>query len=64
LRFVFAPFVGSLALYHFAPPSKRMNYGELIDVVPLMDEVGLRGELQLLDGKRITLGSLRGKWLM
>jgi hypothetical protein len=59
-----APFVGSLALYHFAPPTKRMNYGELIDVVPLMDEVGMQGELQLLDGKRITLGSLRGKWLM
>lgn len=59
-----APFVGSLALYHFAPPAQRMNYGELIDVVPLMDEAGMPGELQLLDGKRITLGSLRGKWLM
>lgn len=59
-----APFVGSLALYHFAPPAQRMNYGELIDVVPLMDEAGVQGELHLLDGKRITLGSLRGKWLM
>jgi hypothetical protein len=36
----------------------------LIDVVPLMDEAAMQGELQLLDGKRITLGALRGKWLM
>ncbi len=42
-----APFVGSLALYHFAPPAQRMNYGELIDVVPLMDEAGMPGELIL-----------------
>lgn len=53
-----APFAGSLALYHFAPPDSRMNYGDLIEPLPLPQE-----PLVTLDGSSPTIAGLRGKWM-
>jgi len=54
-----APIVGSTALYHLAPPKSRMNYGELI-APGVLPDITLAG----LDGTPVSLGSLRGKWIM
>ena len=53
------PFVAAMAMYYFAPPTERMNYGELIEP-NLLPDIALAG----LDGKPVRLGSLRGKWVM
>lgn len=53
------PFVAATALYVFAPPGDRMNYGELIEPRLVPDVT-----LARLDGKLLQLADLRGKWLM
>lgn len=53
-----APFAGSLALYHFAPPDSRMNYGDLIDPAPLPQE-----PLAAFQGTADSTSALRGKWV-
>jgi len=53
------PFVASIGLYYFSPPSERMNYGELLPPKPL-PEMLVTG----LDGKPVQLGSLKGKWVL
>jgi hypothetical protein len=54
-----APFVAAAVVSRYFPPESRMNYGELIDPVPL-PEVGL----VTLEGKEFQTSSLRGKWVM
>lgn len=53
------PLAASYGLYYLAPPSERMNYGELLQPKPLP-------EIQLtdLDGQPVQLGSLKGKWVL
>jgi len=53
------PFLAATALYIFAPPKQRMNYGELIEPM-LLPDIGL----SMLDGKSLQLADLRGKWVM
>lgn len=53
------PLAASYGLYYFAPPSERMNYGELLQPKPL-PEMQLLG----LDGQPVPLGSLKGKWVL
>jgi cytochrome oxidase Cu insertion factor (SCO1/SenC/PrrC family) len=53
------PIVASYGLYFFGPPRKGMNYGELISARPLPAH-----QLTTLDGRRFSLGELRGKWVM
>ncbi len=54
-----APIVGSTALYYFAPPKSRMNYGDLI-ALSVLPDITMNG----LDGKPVRLADLRGKWTM
>ena len=52
-----APVAASYLLYYFWPPGQTVNYGELIEPVPLPDP-----RLALADGKPFQLSQLRGKW--
>lgn len=54
------PFVASTALYYFAQPKNRMNYGDLIAPPAQLPDLALVE----LDGKPLRLSSLRGKWTM
>jgi hypothetical protein len=54
-----APFLAALVVHRYYPPDARMNYGELIEPVPLPNEI-----LHSLDGKPYPLSTLRGKWVM
>lgn len=54
------PIVGSTALYYLAPPSDRMNYGDLI--TPPRPLPGL--VLADLNGSAFDFATLRGKWTM
>ena len=53
------PFIAATALYLFAPPRERMNYGELIEP-KLLPDITLAG----LDGRPLRMTDLRGKWVM
>jgi cytochrome oxidase Cu insertion factor (SCO1/SenC/PrrC family) len=53
------PLVAALIAYHFFPPAGRTNYGELIEPRPMP-----RVTLERLDGGRLTLAELKGKWVM
>jgi hypothetical protein len=53
------PLAASYGLYYLAPPSERMNYGELLQPKPLPEM-----QLMDLDGQPVQLGSLKGKWVL
>ena len=54
-----APFLAATLVHRYYPPDSRMNYGELIEPVPLPNAI-----LQSLEGKPYPLSALRGKWVM
>src|SRR5215510_3309933 len=54
-----APVVASYLLYYFWPPSRTVNYGELIEPRPLPDV-----PLALADGSPFRLSQLKGKWIL
>lgn len=54
-----APVAASYLLYYFSPPAHTVNYGELIEPLPLPDV-----PLVLADGSPFRLSQLRGKWVL
>jgi len=54
-----APVAASYLLYYLWPPERTVNYGELIEPLPLPDP-----KLALADGASFRLSQLRGKWLL
>ena len=54
-----APVVASYLVYHFWPPARTVNYGELIGPLPLPDL-----PLALADGSPFRLSQLKGKWVL
>lgn len=54
-----APIVASYAAYYWFTPSKRVNYGELLETAPAPALAGAG-----LDGKAFSLSDLRGKWVL
>ncbi|MFM9968518.1 MAG: SCO family protein [Burkholderiales bacterium] len=54
-----APFIAATVLHRYFPPDSRMNFGELVEPVPLPNN-----DLQSLDGKTMQISALRGKWIM
>lgn len=53
------PLVGSYALYLFWQPQKFVNYGELIEPLPLAEAV-----LAARSGREFRFGELRGNWVL
>ena len=54
-----APIVASYVAYYWLAPTKRMNYGELLDPRPAPAIAG-----KYPDGKPFALVELRGKWVL
>jgi cytochrome oxidase Cu insertion factor (SCO1/SenC/PrrC family) len=54
-----APVVASYLLYYFWPPTRTVNYGELIEPRSLPDP-----PLALADGSAFQLSRLRGRWVL
>jgi hypothetical protein len=54
-----APIVASYAAYYWFTPSKRVNYGELLETAPAPIIAGADA-----DGKAFSLTELRGKWVV
>ena len=54
-----APIVASYAAYYWFTPSKRVNYGELLETAPAPIVAGADA-----DGKAFSLTELRGKWVL
>lgn len=54
-----APIVASYAAYYWFTPSKRVNYGELLQTAPAPVITGSGA-----DGKPFSLDDLRGKWVL
>ena len=54
-----APIVASYAAYYWLTPSKRLNYGELLETAPAPVVAGTGA-----DGKAFSLTDLRGKWVL
>lgn len=54
-----APFAAAIVVHRYFPPESRMNYGELIEPMPLPE-----AKLDSVDGKPFPLSALRGKWIM
>jgi len=54
-----APVAASYFVYYFWPPSRTVNYGELIEPRPLPDAA-----LKLADGAPFRLSQLKGKWVL
>ena len=54
-----APVVASYAAYYWFTPSKRVNYGELLETAPAP---ALNGSAP--DGRPFALADLRGKWVL
>jgi len=54
-----APVAASYLVYYFWPPTRTVNYGELIETRPLPDP-----QLTLADGTAFRLSRLRGKWVL
>ena len=52
------PFLGSYALYLLWRPSKFVNYGELLDPIPIA-----QAAMPTRDGGVFRLADLRGKWI-
>lgn len=53
------PVAASYFVFYFAPPSKTMNYGELVVTKALPAH-----RLTALDGRPFSLAELKGKWIM
>ena len=56
---VVAPVAAAYLVYHFWPPDRTANYGELIEPRPLPD-----AKLALADGAPFRFSQLRGKWVL
>ena len=54
-----APVTASYLLFYFWPPSRSVNYGELLEPQSLPDV-----RLALADGTPFQLSRLRGKWVL
>ncbi len=54
-----APVAASYLLYYFWQPARTVNYGELIEPLPLPDT-----QLALADGAPFRLSQLKGRWLL
>lgn len=54
-----APIAAAYLIYYFWPPTRTVNYGELIEPRPMPD-----AQFTLADGARFQLSSLRGKWVL
>lgn len=54
-----APIVASYAAYYWFTPSKRVNYGELLETAPAPAITGTDA-----NGKAFSLADLRGKWVL
>ena len=54
-----APIVASYAAYYWFTPSKRVNYGELLETGPAPILAGRDA-----DGRAFSLSELRGKWVL
>ena len=54
-----APVAASYFLYYFSPPSRSVNYGELLTPRPLSD-----ARLNLADGAPFQVSRLKGKWVL
>lgn len=59
LALTVTPVAASYLIYYFWPPSRTVNYGELIESRKLPD-----AQLTLADGTPFRLSSLRGKWVL
>jgi len=54
-----SPIFASYAAYYWFAPTKRVNYGELLETRPAPAIAGVQG-----DGTSFTLAQLRGRWLL
>ncbi|MEI6300604.1 MAG: cytochrome C oxidase subunit I [Betaproteobacteria bacterium] len=54
-----APVIAAWLAFFVFPPSKLMNYGDIIEARPLPDTA-----LPLLDGRPFRLSELKGRWVM
>lgn len=54
-----APLVTAYLVYGLWPPARQMNYGELINPLPLPRE-----KLAHVDGRAFELSELKGRWVM
>jgi cytochrome oxidase Cu insertion factor (SCO1/SenC/PrrC family) len=54
-----APIVASYAAYYWLTPSKRVNYGELLQTAPAPALIGSDA-----DGRSFSLNDMRGKWVL
>jgi hypothetical protein len=54
-----APVIASYLAYYVWKPQGRVNYGELLEVLPLPD-----APAPALDGKPFRMTDLKGKWIM
>ena len=54
-----APVLASYVAYFFWPPSRQVNYGELLEARPLPDS-----KLTLADGTPFHWRQLKGKWVL
>ena len=54
-----APLIASYAAYYFLRPVAHVNYGELLEPLPLPDAA-----LALFDGRPFRLSELKGEWVM
>jgi len=54
-----APVAASYLIYYFWPPSRTVNYGELIEARRLPE-----ARLALADGTPFEFSTLRGKWVL
>jgi len=59
LALTITPVAASYLIYYFWPPSRTVNYGELIEPRRLPD-----ARLALADGTPFQLSSLRGRWVL
>jgi cytochrome oxidase Cu insertion factor (SCO1/SenC/PrrC family) len=57
--FALAPIVASYAAYYFFTPTKRVNYGELVQPLRVAAATGVRP-----DGQPFALADVRGKWVL
>jgi cytochrome oxidase Cu insertion factor (SCO1/SenC/PrrC family) len=57
--FALTPIVASYAGYYLFTPSKRVNYGELLDPLLAASAKGVR-----LDGQPFAFSDIRGKWVL
>lgn len=55
-----APVFASYLAYYLVPPHGRTNYGELVEPQRPAPALSLRR----LDGRRVEMAALRGRWLM